>query len=772
MGAVMSPTQPPVKVLVVDDVPASRGLAAIWLSDGLRGGVEVLEAASLGEMRVALAEHRPDVVLLDQRLPDGEGLDGARSLLAADPDAAVILLTGMADPALDEEAERAGVTDFLVKHEIDGPMLARAVRYALRRREDRMLLRRSEERNRNLIAALPDAAVMVVDEQLQFVVAAGEALSRAGWEADELVGRDAVGLLESAGRGVVLDHYRAALAGVDGSHEHVGGGGRTYRTVFRPVGGEAMAVTFDITEQLAAAVELQRAQALAMTGSWRWEAATDELVWSPELCRLYGLDPSQPLLGFGEWLETLVAPEDRAEVMAVTRAAQEGASADFSMAIVRRSDGARRVLHSRVRPVLGGDGRLIRIEGISQDVTELREAQDALREGEEQLRLVLGNLPRVVVAVYDNELSCRLIEGGTLPSEAYGVLDAALAMALQGEESTLDVTAAGGGPDGAARELELTVAPHRGLQGQIAGALVVARDVTEQRAAERRFEVAFDRAPFGMFLATLDGRFLRVNRALCELSGYGADELLAFGPLAIVPEEDRLLVESALASVGDGDVRIEHRLVGPGEHEAWVVAQATLVRDAAGTPLHVLGQMQDVTERREYEERLRHLADHDTLTGLLNRRAFEEALDAHVARVRRYGAAGALLLLDLDGFKDVNDTLGHHAGDALLVRVAAALGERLRETDVLARLGGDEFAVLLPMESCDAATLVAGALVDVVRGLDAGVTASVGVAVVADGEGAVTAEGLMIDADRAMYAAKGAGRDGVRVHGPRADSLT
>ena len=768
MGPVMSPAQPPVKVLVVDDVPASRGLAAIWLSDGLRGGVEVLEAASLAELRTALAEHRPDVVLLDQRLPDGEGLDGARSLLAADPDAAVILLTGMSDPALDEEAERAGVTDFLVKHEIDGPMLARAVRYALRRREDRMRLRRSEERNRNLIAALPDAAVLVVDEELQFVVAAGQALTRAGWEAGELVGRDAAALLESAGQGVVLDHYRAALAGEDRDHEHLGSGGRTFRTQFRPVDGEAMAVTFDITEQLAAAVELQRAQALAKTGSWRWEAATDELVWSPELCRLYGLDPSRPLLGFGEWLESLVAPEDRATVIAVTRAARDGESADFEMAIVRRTDGARRVLHSRVRPVMGGDGRLVRIEGISQDVTELREAQDALREGEEQLRLVLGNLPRVVVAVYDNNLSCRLIEGGTLPAEAYGVLDAALSMALCGEESTLDVTAAGG-PDGA-RELELTVAPHRGLRGQIAGALVVARDVTEQRAAERRFEVAFDRAPFGMFLATLDGRFLRVNDALCELSGYAADELLAFGPLAVVHDDDRERVAATLSGVRDGDVRAEHRLAGPAGHEAWVVAQATLVRDAAGTPLHVLGQMQDVTERREYEARLRHLADHDALTGLLNRRAFEEALDAHVARVRRYGAAGALLLLDLDGFKDVNDTHGHHAGDALLVRVADTLGVRLRETDVLARLGGDEFAVLLPMESAQAAELVARALVDVVRGLDADVTASVGVAVVAAGD--VTAEGLMIDADRAMYAAKGAGRDGVRIHGPHADSLT
>src|SRR5215218_1481957 len=103
----------PVHVLVVDDVAASRGLASIWLSDGLRGGVEVVEAATLAEMRAAWVAHRPDVVVLDQRLPDGEGLDGARELLAEDPDATIILLTGMADPALDQEAERIGVADFL-----------------------------------------------------------------------------------------------------------------------------------------------------------------------------------------------------------------------------------------------------------------------------------------------------------------------------------------------------------------------------------------------------------------------------------------------------------------------------------------------------------------------------------------------------------------------------------------------------------------------------------------------------------------------------------
>jgi diguanylate cyclase (GGDEF)-like protein/PAS domain S-box-containing protein len=465
----------------------------------------------------------------------------------------------------------------------------------------------------------------------------------------------------------------------------------------------------------------------------------------------------------------MVAEADRDRVAYVTRAAlRHGESADFDMRIVR-TDGDVRVLETRVRPVAGPDGTIVRVEGISQDVTELRAAQDALRAGEEQLRLVLGNLPRAVVAVYDAELRCTMVAGGTLPSEAYGSLEPALAMALAGEESEVPV-----GVEDGARELVLTVAPHRDLHGAIAGALVVARDVTVERvaerarrAAEREFEVAFDRAPIGMFLADLEGRFLRVNDALCAIVGARPDELVGGDPLALVHRDDVGGVAEALSTVDGRDIAEEHRMVRPGGEEVWVAVNATLVRDDEGRPLHVLGQMRDVTERREYEARLRHLADHDPLTGLLNRRGFESALDAHVARCRRYGAAGALLVIDLDGFKHVNDTHGHHAGDELLVDVASGLRERVRETDVLARLGGDEFAVLLPVETAAQAEVAAEALVAVIRerGRVRGVTASIGVALVdATTE---TGEELQVRADRAMYAAKAAGRDGI-AHEPRA----
>jgi len=173
----------------------------------------------------------------------------------------------------------------------------------------------------------------------------------------------------------------------------------------------------------------------------------------------------------------------------------------------------------------------------------------------------------------------------------------------------------------------------------------------------------------------------------------------------------------------------------------------------------------DISERRLYEERLKQLADHDPLTGLLNRRALEGSLEDHLARCRRYGAAGGLLLLDLDGFKLVNDTLGHAAGDELLVGCADALRRRLRETDVIARLGGDEFAVLIPLEGRDEAERVAQALIDTVRECAAGttasererVTASIGIALFENQP--LTAREMLIRADFAMYAAKSAGKD-------------
>ena len=147
----------------------------------------------------------------------------------------------------------------------------------------------------------------------------------------------------------------------------------------------------------------------------------------------------------------------------------------------------------------------------------------------------------------------------------------------------------------------------------------------------------------------------------------------------------------------------------------WVAVQMTVLRDGDARPLRLIAQIQDITDRRSSEERLVYLADHDPLTGLLNRRSFERELDAHRMRKARYGGRGAVIMLDLDHFKFINDTLGHHAGDEALIKTSRVLASRLRETDVLARLGGDEFAVLLPKADSTQARLVAEELLGALR---------------------------------------------------------
>jgi diguanylate cyclase (GGDEF)-like protein len=173
-------------------------------------------------------------------------------------------------------------------------------------------------------------------------------------------------------------------------------------------------------------------------------------------------------------------------------------------------------------------------------------------------------------------------------------------------------------------------------------------------------------------------------------------------------------------------------------------------------------------ERRRSEERLQHMADHDPLTGLLNRRRLEEELERHASQVRRYGPEGALLVLDIDHFKYVNDALGHRAGDELISSVATVLRERLRGSDILTRLGGDEFALLLPKAGAREAQKVADDLLTAVRGHSVlvgdgqrrRVTASVGIALFED-EGGATGDDVLVRADLAMYDAKEAGRDGM-----------
>jgi diguanylate cyclase (GGDEF)-like protein/PAS domain S-box-containing protein len=292
------------------------------------------------------------------------------------------------------------------------------------------------------------------------------------------------------------------------------------------------------------------------------------------------------------------------------------------------------------------------------------------------------------------------------------------------------------------------------------------------REARERFERAFADAPIGMALVGLNGRFLRVNGSLCKMLGLDEEALLASSFQDITHPADLDVDLAQVRRLVDGEIpgySLEKRYRGAAGEWIWALLSVSLVRDEHGRPAYFISQIVDISERKRAEERLTELADHDALTGLLNRRRFGIDLSRRVAAARRGGAPALLILCDVDDFKYVNDTFGHHAGDRLIAHVARTLSAEL-QGQVVARLGGDEFAVLVHDVAAEQAPALVQGLCDLVArspllmgGEAVHLTLSAGAVMIDRQTG--SDEDAMVDADVAMYDAKRHGRNRAVVWG-------
>ena len=331
--------------------------------------------------------------------------------------------------------------------------------------------------------------------------------------------------------------------------------------------------------------------------------------------------------------------------------------------------------------------------------------------------------------------------------------------------------------DGREFPLELSLAMWETAGNRFFSGII--RDISERKKAEEKLKAVLETAPDPIVEVGSDGTIQFANARTDKLFGYDREQILGRPVEELFATRTRTLVAERFAAVLQSTASDPQIALGMGL-ELWGERKdgTEFPVDVTLSVLHtddgviVTSIIRDITERKRFENQLQHLADHDALTELFNRRRFDQELAEYVAYTARYSGKGAIFLLDLDRFKYVNDTRGHKAGDEVIRAVGRALHDSVRKTDVVARLGGDEFAVLLRDADRDTAERIAEGMLETIRerrlpleGQRISMTTSIGIVCFEDEE--PTVEDLMVSADLAMYAAKEAG--GNRYHVATAD---
>jgi diguanylate cyclase (GGDEF)-like protein/PAS domain S-box-containing protein len=334
--------------------------------------------------------------------------------------------------------------------------------------------------------------------------------------------------------------------------------------------------------------------------------------------------------------------------------------------------------------------------------------------------------------------------------------------------------------DGTVFPVQLLSDAVRAADGTPVAVVTCTEEITERRrvedalrSSETRYRLLFERNLAGVYRATLGGRLLECNEAFAQMLGYASrQELLAAGDLLPGPPEREAALEEL--RVKGARTSLERCLQRRDGGIVWVLENQTLLRDD-GEEL-VESTVIDISERKEFEKRIEFHAYHDPLTGLPNRTLLTQRLPLLLSQSRWSSRGLAVMFLDLDGFKQVNDALGHAVGDRLLQEVAARLRECVREDDLVARVGGDEFVLVLPRVDSEGSVRIArqvlARLQETARleGHEVSVTTSLGIALFPrDGDDAET---LVRKADRAMYRAKEAGKNRYRLWDPSRQRAT
>ncbi|MEO8717501.1 MAG: EAL domain-containing protein [Burkholderiales bacterium] len=697
-----------------------------------------------------------------------------------------------------------------------GVVFAAWMQARLRDRRATRALRASEERFRKLTALSADWFWETDAEQrvtwltggatvLGFF-GSGLAFGKRLWELPgiELDGRAFTAHLEQLQMHKPFFELELARTHASGTrHVHVVAGEPRYDAAGTFLGYRG--VGRDVTERRRGERDLAAAKErleLALNGSnatlWDTDLQSGRVYLSEGWAKFLDLPPAPTAITVDELMRG-VHPDDLARAVEISMAVVKGSRKDYlEEHRYRAPDGSWKWLQSR-GSVSERDaaGRALRMTGINLDITARKRAEQALREAEERYRSLIELAPDAVVVScggiieYANPAAGRLVKAAS-PRE---LLDRNMESFVHPEQveryrERLAYLSAGPGTAGF-EERKLRCVDGSEVLVEAAsvsflerGRLVVqsvVRDVTEQRGArralaerERRFSDVVEASGEYVWETDTQWRYTYLSARIEAVLGYMRAELLGRSPREFMPlGEARALDEWFERNAREGQPfrDLVHRSIAKSGKVVWQQVSGMPVHDAHGGLTGFRGTGADVTARKQAEERIQYLATRDALTGLPNRALLgDRAAQAILAAARSRGML-AVLLIDLDRFKLVNDSLGHRAGDALLRAVAERLSNTLRREDTLARLGGDEFVLLWDgLKTAQDAALVAQRVQSILQRpftLDAralNVTASIGVAIYPE-DGRDFNE-LLKNADTALYDAKDAGRNGFRFFSP------
>ena len=492
---------------------------------------------------------------------------------------------------------------------------------------------------------------------------------------------------------------------------------------------------------------------------------------------------------------TIIHPADRQPVW---RQVQDALCRREPFQLVHRiitAEGEERWVSGQGRAVVNESGTVEALEGFISDITAHRQTEELLRLSEARYRAIVEDQTDLVcrflpngTLTFTNEAYCRYFGRRSeeilatnfipmVPKEDWDYVMAQTAICNADHPiNTCEHRVIR--PDGEVRWVQWIDRAILDENNALIELQSVGRDVTEQRLAEealRHSEARYRRivqtAQEGIWQIDAANCTTFVNARMAEMLGYTGEEMMGKSLFTFMDEEWRKMAMGGNHGGYLPERAEQHDLKFRRKDgsELWALISTHSILDEQGRYAGALAMVADITDRKRMEETLRRLATQDSLTGLFNRRYFFTVAKREFQRSQRYGHPLALLLLDIDYFKRINDRYGHRAGDQVLRTVAAILREGLRQVDIPCRYGGEEFVMLLPETPLDTAMAAAqrlgATLAETPIQTEKGpvpVTVSIGVAALLNGEN-LTLEVLLERADQAMYAAKQAGRNQVQV---------